>query len=307
MSNSFSVFIIIVVLATLAACQWLMWWAGKRRSVDSSGPAEAGKKHGHVWDGDLEEYNNPLPRWWVGLFVGTLIFGVIYLLLYPGFGNFAGLLGWTQFKQHQAETVAAQTQLEAHLAGVQNLPIEQLAEQPAAMATARNLFAHNCSTCHGSDARGARGFPNLTDGDWIWGGGGEAIQQTIMQGRTGVMPPWGAALGEQGVEEVIAYVRMLSGKSAATDLASKGQERYMTTCVACHGVDGKGNQALGAPNLTDDIWLYGDDDAALRDTIVKGRNGQMPAHAELLGETKGKLLAAYVLGLSKPNLGNQAQ
>ena len=166
------------------------------------------------------------------------------------------------------------------------------------MSIGHNLFGLYCTTCHGSDARGARGFPNLTDKDWIWGGAPETILQTISQGRTAAMPAWGEALGQQGVEEVIAYVLTLSGKQSPADMAAKGKERFAMLCVACHGADGKGNQTLGAPNLTDNIWLYGGSVSALRETISKGRGGAMPAHAELLGPIKTKLLASYVYSLS---------
>jgi cytochrome c oxidase cbb3-type subunit III len=302
MSNGISLFIIVFTLANILACGWLMWWSARVRvAQDPKHKSDAGgqiEKTGHVWDGDLEEYNNPLPRWWLWLFIITIVFGLGYLLMYPGLGNFAGKLGWTQLNQHASEVHAAQARLESRLAGMDKMSIEEIASKPEAMSIARNLFGLYCTTCHGSDARGARGFPNLADKDWLWGGLPETILQTISQGRTGVMPPWGDALGEQGVEEVMAYVVMLSGKQAPADMVAKGRERYSTVCVACHGADAKGNQALGAPNLTDNIWLYGSSLPALRETITKGRNGAMPAHAELLGPVKTKLLAAYVYSLS---------
>jgi cytochrome c oxidase cbb3-type subunit 3 len=294
MKESVSLFITVFTLANILACVWLMWWTAKRRDTDSGK-----EKTGHVWDGDLEEYNNPLPRWWLGLFIITIIFGVAYLILYPGLGNFGGTQAWTQANQHAAEVTEAQAKLEKHLAGLETATIEELAHNEKALSTARNLFGLNCSTCHGSDARGAKGFPNLTDNDWLWGGSPETILQTISQGRTGTMPAWGPALGDQGVEEVSAYVLSLSGKKVPEDMKAAGQTRFATFCIACHGPDGKGNQALGAPNLTDDIWLYGGSIEAIRETIAKGRTNQMPAHEELLGPMKTKLLAAYVLSLSK--------
>jgi cytochrome c oxidase cbb3-type subunit 3 len=292
MSDTVSWFVIVATLVNIFACVWLMWWTAKRRGVGGS------QKTGHVWDGDLEEYNNPLPRWWLGLFIVTIVFGLAYLVLYPGLGNFAGTKHWTQTNQHAAEVADAQALLTQHLAGLENSSIEALSTNEKAMSTARNLFGLYCSTCHGSDARGAKGFPNLTDNDWLRGGNAETIQQTISQGRTGAMPPWGAVLGEQGVNEVAAYVLSLSGKQTSQDLRTAGQAKFATFCIACHGADGKGNQALGAPNLTDDIWLYGGSLNTVRETIANGRTNQMPAHAELLGPMKTKLMAAYVLSLS---------
>ena len=298
MSQAVSLFVIVFTLANILACVWLIWWTTKRRA----GAASDGKtveKTGHVWDGDLEEYNNPLPRWWLWLFLITIVFGIVYLIVYPGLGNFAGVKQWTQLEQHAAETAAAQAKLKAHLAGLEEQSVEQLSRNDKALGTARNLFGLYCSTCHGSDARGAKGFPNLADADWLWGGTADAIHQSIANGRIGTMPPWSEVLGEQGVDEVAHYVLSLSGAQVDGAKSAAGQARY-AVCVGCHGVDGKGNQALGAPNLTDDVWLYGKSMDALRETIGKGRANQMPAHDPLLGPMKTKLLAAYVLSLSTP-------
>jgi cytochrome c oxidase cbb3-type subunit III len=302
MSESISLFIVVFTLINIAACGWLMWWSARVRpssKLSQSNSTESVEKTGHVWDGDLEEYNNPLPKWWLGLFVITILFGVTYLVLYPGLGRFQGVLGWSQKEQHAVEVRAAQATLDARLAGMEQLSIADLSKQPAAMSIARNLFGLYCSTCHGSDARGARGFPNLTDRDWLWGGAPETILQTISQGRNAAMPAWGDVLGREGVEDVMAFVVTLSGRTAPPDMAAKGKERYAMLCVACHGADGMGNTALGAPNLTDNVWLYGGSSDALRESISKGRSGSMPAHADLLGPVKTKLLAAYVYGLSK--------
>jgi cytochrome c oxidase cbb3-type subunit III len=201
MTDSVSLFIVAFTIANILACVWLMWWTAKRRDTDSGK-----EKTGHVWDGDLEEYNNPLPRWWLGLFIITIIFGVAYLIIYPGLGKYAGTSAWTQAGQHAGEVTDAQAKLAQHLAGLENASIETLATNDKALSTARNLFGLNCSTCHGSDARGAKGFPNLTDNDWLWGGSADAIYQTISQGRMGIMPAWGAALGDAGVDEVTTYV-----------------------------------------------------------------------------------------------------
>src|SRR5690606_15683139 len=199
------------------------------RSASEVAPTSAAsEKTGHVWDGDLEEYNNPLPRWWLGLFILTVLFGAAYLIFFPGLGNFTGVKGWSQVKQYEQQVAAAREKLEARLASVREKPIEELARDAAAMATARNLFAANCSTCHGSDARGAKGFPNLTDSDWLWGGDAESIYTTIANGRHGVMPALGSVLGESGVNEVASYVVHLSGGKAPEDWFAAGKRHFET-------------------------------------------------------------------------------
>lgn len=301
MNQLVSLFVIVFTLANILACVWLMWWTAKRRMVSPETGQSADnepKMTGHVWDGDLQEYNNPLPRWWLWLFIITIVFGLAYLIAYPGLGSFAGVLKWTQVEQHAAEVVDAETRLQQHLAGLTDKGIVELAASERALGTARNLFGLHCSTCHGSDARGARGFPNLADNDWLWGGAPEVIYQSIAHGRNGVMPPWGAALGERGVDEVAAFVLSLSGRKVPEDMKTAGAARYASMCIACHGVDGAGNQALGAPNLTDDVWLYGGTIETVRDVIANGRANQMPPHLDMLGEMKTKLLAAYVVSLS---------
>jgi cytochrome c oxidase cbb3-type subunit 3 len=220
-------------------------------------------------------------------------------VLYPGLGSFAGVNGWSQVSQYEEEVKEADARASALYEPLAKLSVAELGGRPEAMAAARNLFANNCSTCHGSDARGARGFPNLTDNDWLWGGAPETVEQTIRNGRIGVMPALGPALGKEGVEQVIAYVLSLSGRSAPADWIEQGKQRFATICAACHGPDAKGNPLLGAPNLTDNTWLYGSTPEDLRETISQGRNNAMPAHLALLGETKVRLLAAYVLGLSR--------
>jgi len=292
MTSAWSLYVIILVLVNVLGALWLLWWTAKRR-----GTSEASTT-GHVWDGDLTEYNNPLPRWWLWLFILTVIFAAVYLALYPGFGNYAGRLGWTQAGQHRQEVAVADQQYAAHFARFDKLDAPTLRRTPEAMAAARNLFANNCSTCHGSDARGARGFPNLTDNDWLYGGDPDTLLATIANGRHGVMPPWGYALGAAGVEDVIAYVLSLSQTGLPADMVAAGKPRFDMFCTACHGVDAKGNQQLGAPNLTDDTWLYGDSSDSIRLTLTKGRNNQMPAHLPLLGEQKVRMLAAYIYSLS---------
>lgn len=297
MKQGIAIFVVIAVVLNIAAALLLMWWTNR-------GSAKIPPKDTtHVWDGDLTEYNNPLPRWWVWLFLSTIVFGIAYLVIFPGLGNYPGLINWTSVSQFDAEDAAARSALEQRFAAYKGKSLEELSKDPAAMSTGRNLFALNCSSCHGSDARGAKGFPNLTDQDWLWGGSEQAIYQTIANGRDSAMPAWGPILHPDGVEEVLTYVLSLSGRQPASGPASAqtlaaGKTRFETICAACHGVDGKGNQALGAPNLTDGIWLNGGSVEDIRQTITNGRSGHMPAHLERLGETKVRLLAAYVLTLS---------
>lgn len=297
MSANWSYYVMALVLINVAGALWLLWWTRRR------GTNEA-ETTGHVWDGDLSEYNNPLPRWWLWLFYLTVIFSAVYLVLYPGFGNYTGRLGWSQQKQHSEQVAVAEQAYAARFARFASMDIPALSRDAEAMATARNLFANNCATCHGSDARGAVGFPNLTDGDWLYGGDPATLEQTIGQGRNGVMPPWGEVLGASGVEDVIAYVLSLSRSDVPPAMAAAGKPRYEMFCVACHGADARGNQQLGAPNLADDIWLYSDSPESIRQTIVQGRSNHMPTHLPLLGEQKVRLLAAYVMSLSQRDAGD---
>jgi cytochrome c oxidase cbb3-type subunit 3 len=294
MSTGTSWFIIIVTLLNIAGCVWLLVANG--RAVDPTGTP---KDTGHVWDGDLQELNNPLPRWWFWLFIISVIFSLAYLVLYPGLGNFRGMLGWSQASQHAGEVARANAAQKDRYARYASLSLPALADDPEAMGTARTLFANYCAACHGSDARGGSGFPNLTDANWLYGGDPDTVLASIANGRMGAMPGWEAALGgEAGVDEVTAYVRSLSGAAGDPGRIAAGQAKFATYCVACHGVDASGNTALGAPNLKDDVWLYGGDEATVRTSIAKGRQGQMPAHEALLGPDRVRLLAAYVLKLS---------
>ncbi len=292
MSAPAALFVLIATIINILACLWLIWWTAKRRA-----PVESDTT-GHEWDG-IREYNNPMPRWWLGLFIITIIFGLIYLVLYPGLGNFAGTNAWTSEGQLAEEQARTQAAFEARYGEIAKLDVVAISRNGEAMAAAKNLFANNCALCHGADARGTRGFPNLTDDDWVWGGNPDTIYETIANGRKGVMPGWSAILGQAGVEEVSAYVLSLSGSKVPADWVESGKQRFTTICVACHGVDAKGNQALGAPNLTDKIWVYGSSMDTIRETVANGRNNEMPAHLPLLGETKVKLLAGYVYGLSQ--------
>ena len=255
---------------------------------------------GHTWDG-LEEFNNPLPRWWLWMFYVTLIFGLIYLVLYPGLGSFKGILGWTQENQHAAEVQKADEKYGPVFAQFASLSVEELAGNDEALKIGGRLYANYCAMCHGSDAKGGAGFPNLADNDWQWGGSPEQIKSSILNGRNAVMPASVALLGgEQGVNEVTAYVLSLSGRDVDATMAEAGKAKFTTAaCVGCHGMDGTGNQALGAPNLTDKTWIYGSSEAAVRHSIANGRNGVMPAHRDFLGEDKSHLLTAFIYSLSK--------
>jgi cytochrome c oxidase cbb3-type subunit III len=298
MSGFWNWWIALLVSANVAFAVWLLLSTTRA----GSGERKAGPETtGHTWDGDLQEYNNPLPRWWLWLFYFTVAFSVAYLVLFPGLGVFQGTLGWSQVKQWQAQTKEANAVAARELGRFSGKTVEELAKDPGAIKIAKNLFAANCSMCHGSDARGGKGFPDLTSPNLTWGRDPDAIVATIGGGRQGVMPPWGAVLGADGVEAVANYVYTLSGRPAPDPArVAAGKEKFDTVCAACHGPDGKGNPALGAPNLTDEYWVYGGSLAAIKETVTNGRSNKMPAHLELLGEQKVKFLAGYVYGLSPP-------
>ena len=296
MSSGWSIFVVVLTIANILGCFWLLRWTAKPRHAGEK--IGGGSDTGHTWDGDLREYNNPLPKWWLWLFYITIVFALIYLAVFPGLGNFAGLKGWSQASQYEQERAAVEARAAQLLAPFATMTVPELASNAQAMATANNLFQNNCAQCHGSDGGGARGFPNLANADWQWGGDPDAIVQTISAGRTAAMPPWGEVLGEEGVEQVIAYVQQLSGQQADAARATAGATHFQTVCSACHGMDGKGNPTLGAPNLTGGTGLYGSDAASIREAVLKGRNNQMPAFEERLGEQRVRLLAAYVLRMT---------
>jgi cytochrome c oxidase cbb3-type subunit 3 len=253
---------------------------------------------GHVWDGDLREMNNPLPRWWVWLFIITIVFAAAYLVMYPGLGNFAGKLGWTSAGQHEAEVAKGNADVAPLYAKFSAMKVEDVAKDPQAHAIGERMFMNNCSQCHGSDARGSKGFPNLTDGDWLHGGSPEKIVETLTKGRIGQMPVMAPAVGTaDDVKNVANYVLSLSGSPHDSVRANLGKEKF-AACAACHGADGKGNQALGAPNLTDDIWLHGYGEAAVMAMVNNGKVNQMPAQGEKFSEAQIHVLAAYVWSLS---------
>lgn len=293
-TNDFwSVYVAAITLIGIVACLLLLWFSGKARAMTAHDNTT-----GHVWDGDLREMNNPLPRWWVWLFVITIVFALVYLALYPGLGTYAGKLGWTQIGEYQAEVNKGNEAVAPLYAKFAAMKPEDIAKDPQAHAIGERLFMNNCSQCHGSDAHGSKGFPNLTDSDWLHGGTPEKIMETINLGRVGQMPPMAAAVGTpDDVKNVANYVLSLSGSPHDSVRAALGKSKF-SACAACHGMDGKGNQALGAPNLSDDIWLHGYGENAIIAMVNNGKMNQMPAQAEKLTPAQIQVLASYVWGLS---------
>jgi cytochrome c oxidase cbb3-type subunit 3 len=299
-SGFWPIYISVITLVSIIGT----WVFLKSQTTRKLAPGEKAELMEHTWDGDLQDLNNPLPRWWLGLFYGTLVFALAYLALWPGLGNFAGILGWTSKGEYEEEVKAAEAKFQPVYAGFMKQDIATVSANPEAHAIGKNLFLTYCSQCHGSDAAGAKGFPNLTDSDWLYGGDPDTIKATITDGRAGVMPAMGGALGADGTKEVANYVLSLSGRPHDAALAAAGQPKFAENCAACHMPDGTGMQALGAPNLTDKVWLYGGSEGTIIETITKGRNGVMPAMAQTLGTTSNKeaklhLLSAYVYSLSQ--------
>ncbi len=290
-SGFWNIYVIGLTVLSLLFCLFILISNNKRET----GPVEL---HGHVWDGDLAEYNNPLPRWWLYLFWITLIFAVVYLALYPGLGNVRGILGWSSVGQYETEVARADDRYGPIFAKYREMDVKAVAADPEARGMGERLFLTYCAQCHGSDARGARGFPNLTDRAWHWGGDPDTIRTTITDGRTAVMTPFGSVLGANGARDVAAYVRSLNGLAHDSLRAQRGEALFQQNCAACHGQDAKGTPAMGAPNLTDNTWLWGSSEAAILETINHGRMNRMPGFGEFLGDDKVHLLAAYVWGLS---------
>ncbi len=292
-NNFWSVYVAAITLIGIFGCLLLLILVA-RKKVDSAGDNTTG----HVWDEDLRELNNPMPKWWMGLFVITVIFGLGYLVAYPGLGAFNGKLDWSQNGAYEREMAKAKADLEPMYAKFVSMPTEEMAKDPQAMAIGERLFMNNCAQCHGSDARGSKSFPNLADGDWLHGGSPEKIKETISNGRIGMMPPMAAAVGTaDDVRNVANYVLSLSGSPHDAVKASLGKSKFVA-CAACHGMDGKGNPALGAPNLSDDIWLHGWGEAAIVNIVNNGKHNEMPAQKEKLTEAQIAVLASYVWGLS---------
>jgi cytochrome c oxidase cbb3-type subunit 3 len=292
-SGFWSLYISAFTLVGIAACLLLLWVTSRKKVA-----ARADNTTGHVWDGDLAEMNNPLPMWWVWMFILTIVFSLLYLVAYPGLGEYEGELGWSTRAAYDAEVAAAKKELEPLYAQFSARKPEELAGDTVAMGIGERLFMNNCAQCHGSDARGSKGFPNLTDSDWLHGGSAEKIAESLTKGRTGSMPPMGAAVGNSDdVKNVAHYVLSLSGNPHDSLRAQLGKSKF-TACAACHGADGKGNQALGAPNLADDIWLHGWGEQAIVNIINNGKLSEMPAQAGKLTEAQIHVLGAYVWGLS---------
>jgi cytochrome c oxidase cbb3-type subunit III len=299
-SNFWPIYVTVITVVSILACLLLLWFSGKAKAMTASDNTT-----GHVWDGDLREMNNPLPRWWAYLFVITVVFAFVYLALYPGLGTYKGTLGWTSLGQHQKEVDKGNAEVAPLYAKFAAMTPEDLSKDTQAMAIGDRLFMNNCAQCHASDARGTKGIPNLTDGDWLHGGTSEQIKTTITQGRMGNMPPMAAAVGSStDVKNLAQYVLSLSGSPHDSVQAALGKEKF-AACAACHGANAKGNPALGAPNLTDDIWLHGYGEAAIISMINNGKVNQMPAQGEKLTEGQIHVLTSYVWGLS--NKGASAQ
>jgi cytochrome c oxidase cbb3-type subunit III len=293
-SDFWSWYISVFTVVSILACGVFLWKLTSRKLA----PGEKPGTMGHVWDEDLEEFNNPLPNWWRWLFYITIVFSLAYLVLYPGLGSFEGTLKWSSTGQYESEMAAAEENFGPLFAKYAAMDIPAVAADPGAHSIGENLFLNYCAQCHASDGRGSRGFPNLADGAWQYGGEPETIKATLMNGRTGIMPPMAAALPGEGVKDVAHYVMSLSGMTHDNLRKTRGAELFQTNCAVCHGADGKGNQMLGAPNLTDDAWLYGRGESTIIETIAQGRNGVMPAWGDFLGEDKVHILSAYVWSLS---------
>jgi cytochrome c oxidase cbb3-type subunit III len=290
-SGFWSWYVAVISLVGIVACL-LLFWLTARALTDGT------QTTGHVWDGDLAEMNNPMPRWWAGLFILTIVFALAYLWFFPGLGSHAGSLQWSSSGEHDADAKAIQQKSDLLSAGFVQLPIEQMAKNQTALGIGERLFLNNCAQCHGSDAQGAKGFPNLADKDWLHGGAPEQIIHSIAKGRTGVMPPMGAAVGSaEQVKNLAHYVLSLSASPHDSVRAGLGKASF-TACAACHGMDGKGNLALGAPNLTDGVWLHGYGEARIAEIINQGKNNVMPAMGEKFSEAQIKTLAAFVWSLS---------
>jgi cytochrome c oxidase cbb3-type subunit 3 len=294
MSFGWSLYVDLLVVLCLGGSGWLLW-INRVATIDNDSEAEPLEAE---HDG-IQELNNPIPAWWAWLFILTIVYAIGYLVFYPGMGSYAGTLGWTSQGQHETEVEAAEARYGPIFAAFAAQPIAVLMNNPKAVEMGSRLFLNNCATCHGSDARGSKSYPNLTDRDWLHGGDPETIVMTITNGRVGTMPPMGAAVGgKAGIKAVAQYVLSLSGREHDASLAQSAAGTFKTMCSVCHGPEGRGFPAMGAPNLTDDIWLHGGRVADIEFQIRNGRSNQMPAHRDLLSKEKIHLLATYVYSLS---------
>jgi cytochrome c oxidase cbb3-type subunit 3 len=297
-SAGWSTYITLVTVVGIFWCIWLLFSQLKVKvKLDPDGEIA---DTGHVWDEDLRELNNPLPRWWMWMFLSSCIFSLSYLILYPGLGSYSGVLGYSSDGALMNSMTTANEELKPVYAKYVKMDIEQVGVDPKAREMGQRLFLNSCAQCHGSDAGGSKGFPNLTDGDWLYGGSPENIKTTLINGRNGVMPAYGHLETAQ-IADLANYVRSLSGLPADDAKVARGAELFKSNCVACHGVDGKGNIVLGAPNLTDKTWLYGGSEATIVETLTKGRMAMMPSQDKVLSPEKIQLLTAYVWGLSNNN------
>lgn len=289
MSNLWSWFVIVGTLGSLLVFLVFLFVNRKTSGEETSG---------HEWDG-IQEFDNPLPFWWVGLFIFSMVFAVGYLIWYPGLGKFEGTAGWTSEQQWQAQTIAHEQRFAPLYAKLATMTPAELAGDRLATQVGRRLFINHCSTCHGVTAQGSTGFPDLQDNEWIWGAGFDNIKFAITNGRTAVMPALGKALGEQGVSDITQYLLAQTGREHGKTAAARGRDQYAIMCAVCHGPDGTGDPALGAPNLTDNVWLYGGTAKAIAHSLSNGRNGTMPGFSEVLDQQKIHILAGYVNGLSQ--------
>ncbi len=291
MTLGWTLFVLILLVGNLTVVSLLILWFTRMKATE-------GDTTGHVWDGDVVEGNNPMPRWWLGLFWLTIIWGIVFFVLYPSLGSWS-LTGWSQIGQYDEEVAAAEEIYGEIFAGFGATPVAELSGDPAALSAGRNLFVNNCATCHGTDGRGARGYPNLADDEWQWGSAPEQIVASITNGRTGVMPPFGQSFDDETIDLLVDYVQSLAGRDIDAERVATAETQYRSFCSACHGPAGEGNAILGAPSLTNETWLYGGGPGVIREVIVDGRMGEMPAQEPLLGADRVHVLAAYVLSLSE--------
>lgn len=262
-------------------------------------PTQPDGTTGHVWaHGVLREAVRKLPGWWVALSVLVMCLSIVYFVLYPGFGDSKGVLGWTSTAELQRDAAANNVKLAAVLEPLRSLSVDQIAADQQSAALGHRLYLDNCAACHGAEARGNQtlGAPGLADADWQYGGDNETLLASIRDGRNGIMPAWGSALGHNGVNEVTSYVLSLRGVAAPPDWVAAGRPRFETICATCHGADGRGNPTLGAPNLTDDIWTVGKGDfTSIATTVRDGHSGVMPAWRHRLSEDEMRAIAAWVI------------